>query len=118
MWQMPPGSPPATFSRRLLRRQHTDADRLAFREFSGAARPSGVVAFLWSRQRRCSCATQQEAHEKQRKALLQNPFVVSAAKAALFAGTGIGRDEITHTERKQPAGRRISPVIVMPAHLC
>jgi hypothetical protein len=34
MWQMPPGSPPATFSRRLLRKQHTDADRLTFREFS------------------------------------------------------------------------------------
>jgi hypothetical protein len=115
MWQMPPGSPPATFSRRLLRKQHTDADRLAFREFSGAARPSGVVAFLWPRQRRSFCATQQEAHEKKR---FYKPFVVSAAKAALFAGTGIGRDEITHTERKQPAGRRISPVIVMPAHLC
>jgi hypothetical protein len=58
---------------------------------------------------------QQETHEKR---FYEKPFVGSAAKAALFAGAAIGRDEITHTDRKQPAGRRISPVIVMPAHLC
>jgi hypothetical protein len=34
-----------------------------------------------------------------KRAFLCEPFFVSAAKAVLFAGAGVGRDEITHTER-------------------
>lgn len=90
MWQMPPGSPPATFSRRLLRKQHTDADRLTFREFSPRGSSKWRRGIFVTETKRSSSPAQQKTREKQRKALLQKPFVVSAAKAALFAGVESG----------------------------
>ena len=81
-----------------MREQHTDADRLTFRDSSAGGSPKWRRAIFVTETKAVPCPAQQETHEEQRNALFYTS-PSSSAKAVLFAGAGVGRDEITHTER-------------------